>query len=349
MKYIFGDLVERNISYQVFFSLLLVMFAIGAIDSIFLFLNELSDLSESYGLTQIVIYCMKSLPYRLFDLTSYVCLLGLIVGIGSLVDKGELIGTQILGKSKASIAISAFRPVFLVMIIGLLCSEFFIPGLSQSAEENKLLQKDRVLDSRGYWSKNAYTISNFKSAPELNRIVDLTVYEFKNNEIVNIYYAKQAHLINDEWEAKNIDIINLRKPSSNEVNFATNKLPSLSVDFFQMLSPKYLSLSNLYGQIERASSKYRENQLALEFWRKVLQPLVTFSLVLLAMSFLFGPMREQKTGQRILVGISVACAVDITQKLLGSISVVSSIPPSVTVILPALLIIFISMVLLKRI
>ena len=116
-----------------------------------------------------------------------------------------------------------------------------------------------------------------------------------------------------------------------------------------MLSPKYLSLSNLYGQIERASSKYRENQLALEFWRKVLQPLVTFSLVLLAMSFLFGPMREQKTGLRILVGISVAFAVDITQKLLGSISVVSSIPPSVTVILPALLIIFISMVLLKRI
>ena len=47
-------------------------------------------------------YCLKSFPYRLFDLTSYICLVGLIVGIGSLSDRGELLGAQILGKSLTS-------------------------------------------------------------------------------------------------------------------------------------------------------------------------------------------------------------------------------------------------------
>ena len=119
MRYLFGDMIERNISAQIFLSLLIVMFAVGGIDLIFLILNELSDLSDSYGLKEILIYSVKSLPYLLFDLTSYVCLIGLIIGIGSLADKGELTGTQILGKSLTSIAVSAFRPVLLIMLAGL--------------------------------------------------------------------------------------------------------------------------------------------------------------------------------------------------------------------------------------
>ena len=123
----------------------------------------------------------------------------------------------------------------------------------------------------------------------------------------------------------------------------------MNIDFDQMLSPKYLSLTDLYIQSRETFSKYRKNELSLEFWRKVLQPLVTFSLVILAMSFLFGPMREQKTGQRILIAIGVAFTVDLTQKLLGSISVVSEIPTIASVLFPALLIICISLVLLKRV
>ena len=137
MIYLFVDLIERNISSQVFLSLLIVMFAIVGIDLIFLFLNELSDLSDYYTLNEVLIYCLKSFPYRLFDLTSYICLIGLIIGMGSLTDKGELIGAQILGKSLTSIAIAAFRPVLLIMIIGLLASQFLILSFSQSSEETR--------------------------------------------------------------------------------------------------------------------------------------------------------------------------------------------------------------------
>ena len=75
MNYILGDLIERNISFQVLISLLIVLVAISGIDLIFLFLNELSDLTESYTLNAIFIYCLKSFHYRIFDLTSYICLI----------------------------------------------------------------------------------------------------------------------------------------------------------------------------------------------------------------------------------------------------------------------------------
>ena len=350
MRYLFGDMIERNISAQIFLSLLIVMFAVGGIDLIFLILNELSDLSDSYGLKEILIYSVKSLPYRLFDLTSYVCLIGLIVGIGSLADKGELTATQILGKSLTSIAVSAFRPVLLIMLAGLLASEFIIPSLSQSAEENRLQQQERNSYSNGYWNDNGTNISFFKSATERDRVIDLAVYELnQDKEVSRVIFAKEAFLDFGKWKSNKIEAINLDKYSSNDSAFGVSTLPDLKLDFNQLLSPKYLSLTALYDQFGETSSKYRKNELSLEFWRKVFQPLVTFSLVLLAMSFLFGPMREQKTGQRILIGIGVAFAVDLTQKLLGSISVVSSIPTIASVVVPALLIVCVALILLKRI
>jgi len=349
MNYLFGDLIERNISSQVFLSLLIVMFAIAGIDLIFLFLNELSDLSDYYTLNHVLIYCLKSFPYRLFDLTSYICLIGLIIGMGSLTNKGELIGAQILGKSLTSIAVAAFRPVLLIMIIGLLASQFLIPSLSQSAEETRSQLQEKVSYKQGYWNNNDHSISFFHSAPERDRILGLTVYEFdKERKVSRVIFAEEAFLNLSKWEARKKETINLSNYSPDNTSVVSG-LPELNIDFDQMLSPKYLSLTNLYIQSRETFSKYRKNELSLEFWRKVLQPLVTFSLVILAMSFLFGPMREQKTGQRILIAIGVAFTVDLTQKLLGSISVVSEIPTIASVLFPALLIICISLVLLKRV
>jgi len=269
--------------------------------------------------------------------------------MGSLTDKGELIGAQILGKSLTSIAVAAFRPVLLIMIIGLLASQFFIPSLSQSAEETRSQLQEKVSYKQGYWNNNLHNISFFHSAPERDRILGLTVYEFnKERKVSRVIFAEEAFLNLSKWEARKKETINLSNYSSDNTSFVSG-LPELNIDFDQMLSPKYLSLTNLYIQSRETFSKYRKNELSLEFWRKVLQPLVTFSLVILAMSFLFGPMREQKTGQRILIAIGVAFTVDLTQKLLGSISVVSEIPTIASVLFPALLIICISLVLLKRV
>ena len=73
------------------------------------------------------------------------------------------------------------------------------------------------------------------------------------------------------------------------------------------------------------------------------------SLVLLALGFLFGPMRDQKSGQRIVIAIGIAFSVDLIQKLLGSISIVSNIPSVVAVLIPILLITFLAILFLKKV
>ena len=95
-------------------------------------------------------------------------------------------------------------------------------------------------------------------------------------------------------------------------------------------------------------SEYRRNLLALEFWRKLLQPFVALALILLAASFIFGPMRDQRSGQRIIIGIVMAFGVNIIKSLFESISMVSNMTPFVAVITPIALILLIGLFLIKR-
>lgn len=351
MRYLLGDKIDRNISYQVFFALVLVMLAVSGIDFLFLVLNELSEISKNYNFKEVLTYSVMSMPYRLFDLTAYFCLIGVIFGLGALVDNGELTGARILGKSYISIALSAFRPILLLMLLGLLACEFFIPDLSQMAEENRLMEQEDQQLTKGYWIESDMKLISFKSVPEKSKVEGLSIYELNTeNYVSRIINAEHASIKMGKLNIQNPQIINISESSDKQPHdFEQIKISKIGSDFSLLLSPKYLSLTDLYTQISLTSSKYRRNQLSLEFWRKMLQPFVTLSLVLLSLGFLFGPMRDQKSGQRILIGIGVAFTVDLSQKLFGSISVVSNIPAIIAVLTPILLISSLAFIILKKV
>jgi lipopolysaccharide export system permease protein len=109
-------------------------------------------------------------------------------------------------------------------------------------------------------------------------------------------------------------------------------------DFNLILSPKYFSLSNLYKNVNEEQSQYRQNVLLLEFWRKALQPIFSILLVILAASFVFGPARDQKIGQRVVTGIILAFSLSISQRLFESMALVSFLSPLTSVMIPIIIV-----------
>ena len=124
MRLLAGDLIDRNISIRVLYSISIVALAIASLDFIFTILAELSDLSENYGLRDAFSYSVLSLPYSLYDFLSYICLIGVLVALGSLAEEGELTAARILGKSEIMIVWASIKPVILVLLLGLLGSQF---------------------------------------------------------------------------------------------------------------------------------------------------------------------------------------------------------------------------------
>jgi lipopolysaccharide export system permease protein len=103
-----------------------------------------------------------------------------------------------------------------------------------------------------------------------------------------------------------------------------------------VLPPEALSITGLWSYIHYLGEQGLNNgRYWLAFWTKVLQPLVTAALVLMAISFIFGPLRSVTLGQRVFTGVLVGFVFRIVQDLLGPASLVFGFTPLLAVALPA--------------
>jgi lipopolysaccharide export system permease protein len=124
----------------------------------------------------------------------------------------------------------------------------------------------------------------------------------------------------------------------------TPKLLSLVV-----VAPDYLPLADLYRY-----SRYLEQQgldddnYLLALWRKILQPAAIGGLVLVAISFIFGPLRDGTMGFRIFAGVIVGIVFQTSQDLLGPASLVFGFDPLYAALMPILICFTAGLLLLSR-
>ena len=96
-----------------------------------------------------------------------------------------------------------------------------------------------------------------------------------------------------------------------------------------------MSISNLYRYTRYLESQgLNADNYLLSFWRKVSQPLGTFALVVLGISFIFGPLRAVTPGYRIFSGILVGLVYKYAEELLAPASIVFGFEPVWASVIP---------------
>jgi len=125
------------------------------------------------------------------------------------------------------------------------------------------------------------------------------------------------------------------------------------------LSPELLNIASLPSEslsmrdLNKHSSYLNDqgqnaSRYELDFWRKALQPFTIIGLVLIASSFIFGPLRRVSMGYRIFAGVVVGIVFRISQDLLGPASMVFGFSPFIAVIFPAIVCSLIGIFLLRK-
>ena len=343
MNLFLGDLIERNISKKVFVSICVVGISIILLDFLFNLISELSDLTNSYLLYDAFLYCLFLIPGSLYEYLSYICLLGALIGLGSLKEEGEMIGSRVLGKSNFKMAIASMRPALIIVLIGFIFQEIALPSISQSNEETRLIKQNKLSSDEGYWFASGSSIANFKSSPSRKIINEITIYDLDEYEsIKQIIYSKTAIKEGETWTLFNLQVEDVTDGSIvMEKNRLWNNAPNQK-DMRRILSPEYFSIVELSEAIEEEVSAYRKNSLLLEYWRKIFHPIISIFLILLATSFIFGQIRDHNLGQRLLIGIIFAFSLNIIQNLFESMAVVSFLAPLTAVTLPLALIVLLT-------
>ncbi len=349
-------LLNRHLGNSVFAAILLVLLVIVGLDVISAIIDQLGDLKGGYDFSEALLYVLLTLPGRVHEYIPFAALVGCLIGLGTLASQSELIIMRSAGISTLRIIWMVMKPALVLMVCGLVLSEYIAPPAEQLADQRRAsaLHGEQAVSSRfGLWNRESsqYMHFNLVQSPEL--LKGVTVFRLdEQRQLQDFLYAKRARFVANAWVLEDLVITYLEEGQTR--NARLESMPwdvDLTPDLIERLviKPDNLSMSGLW-QFSRylASQGLSAGDYKLSFWSKALQPLGTASLVLIAISFIFGPLREVTMGYRIFVGVIVGIVFRTSQDMLGPSSLVFGFAPAYAVLLPILVCLVVGAIMIRR-
>jgi len=334
----------------------LALLIIVTLDAIGAMIDGAGDVTAEYTFFQVLIYVALTIPGRIYEFLPTAALIGCLVGLGSLANNSELIVIRAAGVSVLRIVWIVLRPILVLVLIGVMFGEYVVPYSEKYAESRRmLLTKGKVAQgsASGHWNKEGNEFMHIDSIFPGGELFGVTRYEFDDNHVLKrASFAGKASFKNGTWIEES-GAATYFEGNSNRVETFIKRIWNTE------LSPELLNIASLPSEslsmrdLSKHSSYLNDqgqnaSRYELDFWRKALQPFTVVSLILIASSFIFGPLRQVSMGYRIFAGVVVGIVFRISQDLLGPASIVFGFSPFIAVIFPAIVCALIGISLLRK-
>ena len=348
--------LDRYIGSSVFLAILAVLGIILGLASLFAFIDETGNISDSYTVMDVLSYVLLTAPRRMYEMLPMAALIGCLIGLGSLASNSELTIMRAAGVSIGRIVWAVMKPMLVLMVAGVLVGEYVAPATESTAQANRALalgSGDAQSSKHGLWHRQGDEFIHINAVQPNGVLLGVTRYQFDaERNLLSASFARRALFQRDHWQLEDVVTTQLQEQSTAVVNSPSQRWdvqlnPQLLGTV--VLEPEALSVTGLWRYIHYLADQGLANgRYWLAFWTKILQPLVTAALVLMAISFIFGPLRSVTLGQRVFTGVLVGFVFKIGQDLLGPSSLVFGFPPLLAVLIPAAICALAGLVLLRR-
>ncbi|MFL0801641.1 MAG: LPS export ABC transporter permease LptG [Agarilytica sp.] len=348
--------LKKYIASAVWGSVVGVLLVIVALDFIAGLVDELGDLKSGYGFAEAMIYVLLSIPSSIYEYLPLSSLVGCLVGLGILASSSELVVMRAAGVSINQIIWAIFRPVFVFILIGALIGEYIAPYTDQYADSRRALalgHKKALQSDRGVWNREGNEFMHFNAVLPNGKLYGVTRFKFDDaGNLEQARFVDSAIYQGDHWFEQNVRVTHFDDDAVRQEEMPNGRWQSeVSPSLLNVLvlDPEGLPMSRLvdYSRyLDRQNLESTEYRLA--FWRKALQPLATLSLVMIAISFILGPLRQVTMGFRVFVGVIVGLVFQMSQRLLGPSSIIWGFPPVLAVLIPIGICFIVGYVLVRR-
>ncbi|WP_341938570.1 LPS export ABC transporter permease LptG [Marinimicrobium sp. C2-29] len=334
--------ISRYIARTVFAAITLVLLVVLSLDLVGTFIDEMADLRGGYTLSESLIYLLLTTPGRVYEYLPYASLIGCLAGLGTLANASELVVMRAAGVSVGRITWMVLKPVFAFILLGLALGEWVVPYTDQLGESRRAValgHQQALQTESGLWNREGDEYMYFNAVEPNGVLHGVTRYQFNDERrLEEASYARQAVHQNGYWQEEGVSATRFEGDATSTVEYASRRWESeLSPALLNIvaLPPEALSIRNLAYYVDYLDEQQLDNsEYRLAFWQKALQPLATVSLVLIAISFIFGPLREVTMGHRIFSGVVFGIVFRLSQTLLGPSSLVFGFPPIIAVLIP---------------
>ena len=321
------------------------------------FIDQMKQVGRgSYDMTVAGVYILLSMPRDMEQFFPMATLIGGLVGMGILASNSELVVMQASGQSRWNIIVSAMKSALLMVIAVMMLGEWVAPVTETKAKEirtqaisgGSLFSSDRL-----NWAKDGDDFVSIGEVVDKNTLRDITVYRFNDAlALQQIISAKQGQYDGESWQLNEVE----ETRYSDELITVTQHVEfdwrsSLTPDKLSVIKvkPEALSISGLYEYIQYLKNNSQDaDRYELALWRKVLQPLSVSIMLLMALSFIFGPLRSVTMGARIVLGVLTGFGFFVTNEVFGALSGVYQMPPLLGAALPSMVFACFAVYLLQR-
>ncbi|MDZ7851387.1 MAG: LPS export ABC transporter permease LptG [Halomonas sp.] len=349
------DRLDRYIARNVLGAIIVVQVVLLGLDLVITYINDLGDVEGDYGAFQVLLYLLMRLPWRFYQYAPVGVLIGALIGLGSMASSNELTVMRAAGRSLVRILWGVMKPIILVILIVLAIAEFVSPRTEQFASAWRLQQmqgEGAVVTERGGWQREGNNFYRFGAIRADDTVLDLTRYRFEGNALREAMSARRAVWRDDRWELENVAVTRFEEART-EVErhdtqvWETAMTPAQLNRLLRDVESQAPSELWAYARYLRDQGQ-QATQPLLYFWQKMLMPLTMASLVLVAASFVFGPLRTVAAGTRVFYGVITGLVFKYLQDLLGPASMVFGFSPAWAVLAPTLLCAGLGFYLLRR-
>jgi len=316
--------------------------------NLFTFSDELKELGKgNYGLKEILMYLALTSPRVFFELVPSSALLGSLFVVGAMANNREIVAMRAAGLSTAWIIRSIMLAGLLLVIIAIFVGEFIAPASERTAQVLKTTAQNNGVVMRsqyGMWLREGNRFINVRRILDDGSLGDIRIYEIDEqhrlDRITQVDHGK--FLGNERWKLSNIrqSFVNPNQISA-ETKPEMEWQSSIDSDLLKVavVNSDNLALYDLYMYIDFLKTNNQKSQIyEMAFWSRLVNPLVTFVMLMVSVPFVIGIGRGISTGGRIMMGILIGMSFNILDRIASNMGLIYDVNPLLMAVAPSTLV-----------
>lgn len=316
-----------------------------SVSGIIKFVEEMRFIGQGdYDLAHAALFIVYAIPRDIELFFPMSGLIGGLIGMGMLASNSELVVMQAAGLSRLDIIKSVMKTASILIIISMAIGEWLAPQSEAKARDirTQAMSSGSLISARnGVWAKDGDYFVNIGEVLKNGLLKKVQIYGFNEElKIDGWIIAKEAVYKNKSWLLIDVEEFSLNDTEINikkykekvwKSSLTPKKLGVVTV------TPESLSLRGLMEYLDYLEANEQDaRRYQLAFGRKIMQPLTVAVMLLLALSFIFGPLRSVSMGARIMMGVFTGILFFLSNEVLGSLSLVYQLSPIMGATLPSI-------------
>ncbi len=351
------NILNRYIAKTLLLYASVVMTVLVSVFAFFKFLEEVDNVGVAgYELSEALIYIGLLLPSMVYVLSSLIILLGCIIGLGNLAASSELVAMRSLGISTAAMTRTTLTVGVLLVVVTMLIGEFIVPVASHKAKEfrTQAMQQGNIAPAhQGFWLKDNQKIIRIENNIDGLHFKNVTFVKLKQPSVLDGVLFSPTAVFNgstitlDKTQHTKVDA---RAPIAKitQKHYDTYSMAvSFDQDFVSLLKkdPDELTLWQLDTHIKFLTRNHLSSDIyEVEFYRRLTQPLTLIAMIMLAIPFVFGSLRNASLGRKIFLGVAMSLFFELISRMSSVLSLSFNYNYLLSALLPATLVLSIVLV-----